>query len=126
MLLMLVGCSDSYKFEYKKGECLYHLNYHDSIGKLYYKVVDKMTIEGNPTYIVKRLNWKYRYDFDVYDTLSASYVDSYHNKFTHEEVCKRWASKESQQNCINKEYPLSTRGVKCPTKEEFLKIEESQ
>ena len=61
----------------------------------------------------------------LYKLQSTKYIDKYHSRFTHEEKCKNGIRKDLVRKCVlNKKWDWNTKGVKCPTKEEYLKIKE--
>jgi hypothetical protein len=116
----------SYQYEYKIGECTWHL--HESKNpdgthkRNIFKIIGTIELEGKPYYITDVINWHYRFDHFSPKLSSATYVDKYHPKYTHEQKCRNGIREDLVQKCIeDKNWEWNSGGMECPTKEQYCK-----
>jgi hypothetical protein len=116
----------SYQYEYKIGECSWHLHQSKNPDGTYkrniFKIIDVIEIKGEPYYITDVLNWHYRFNHFSPKLSSATYTDSYHPKYTHEQKCRNGIRKDLVQKCIeDKDWEWNAGGMECPTREQYCK-----
>jgi hypothetical protein len=127
LLLLLVSCNNpSYKYEYKIGDCAWHIhqskNPDGSYKRNIFKIIGTIKLEGEPYYITDVINWHYQFNHFSPKLASATYYDKGHSKHTHNKKCKTAVRKDIIEDCIkNKNWEFTTGQMKCPTREEYCK-----
>lgn len=116
----------SYEYQYKIGECAWHIHQDKNPDGTYkrniFKILGTIEVEGKPYYITDIINWHYRFNHPAHKLAAADYYDDHHPKYTHEEQCRRGIRKDLVEKCIkDKNFEFTTGGMECPTREEYCK-----